>query len=215
MLTYIQFIKENKNEIDKLKTQLKEIDNWFENNNYGTPKWKNKWSELDKLRADKEKMAISIRKQLIELTGDGYGISAKEKAAKSKIPKGLYNEYDNPSDVPKKVYDYIQKNGSLLYDDASDAVRWSRIINTLNDERYSDGEMTIYRAVDNKAYDVIRAGDWVTTDESYAEEHNKRYFDGKGKIISMNVDGRDVLVSPTGNYEEAIYAPLKYSENIY
>jgi len=40
------------------------------------------------------------------------------------------------------------------------------------------------------------------------------YFDGKGRIISMDVDGRDVLVSPTGNYEEAIYAPLKYSIDV-
>jgi hypothetical protein len=40
------------------------------------------------------------------------------------------------------------------------------------------------------------------------------YFNGNGKIVSMDVDGRDVLVSPTGNYEEAIYAPLQYSIDI-
>ena len=98
--------------------------------------------------------------------------------------------------------------------DATDAVRWSRIINTKDDARYPRGEITIYRAVDNHNYDEIREGDWVTTDEKYAIQHNDMYFDGKGKIISMDVDGRDVLVSPTGNYEEAIYAPLKYSIDV-
>jgi len=30
----------------------------------------------------------------------------------------------------------------------------------------------------------------------------------------MDVNGRDVLISPTGNNEEAIYAPLKYSIDV-
>lgn len=134
----------------------------------------------------------------------------------SKKPKSiqslLHKQYHHPQDVPKEVYDHIQKHSSLLYSDASDAVRWSRIINTKNDARYS-GKITIYRAVETQ-FNSIREGDWVTTDKDYAIQHNEKYFDGKGKILSMEVDGEDVLVSPTGNYEEAIYAPLKYSGKI-
>lgn len=54
----------------------------------------------------------------------------------------------------------------------------------------------------------------MTTDEEYAIQHNERYFDGKGKVISMDVDGSDVLQSPTGDPEEAIYAPMEYSIDI-
>ena len=54
----------------------------------------------------------------------------------------------------------------------------------------------------------------VTIDEKYAIKHNNKYFNGDGKILSMDVDGRDVLISPTGNREEAIYAPLKYSIDV-
>jgi len=159
-----------------------------------------------------------IRRMLYKLTGDWYGITKEEKdtkEAKKKIkPRGLNSTYNNPLDVPKNVYRWILNNTSLLTTDATDAVRWSRIINTKNDERYPNEEITIYRAVDNHDYDDIREGDWVTTDENYAINHNNKYFDGNGKIISMVVNGRDVLVSPTGNYEEAIYAPLKYSIDI-
>jgi hypothetical protein len=112
------------------------------------------------------------------------------------------------------IHRYIFKHKPLLTSDATDAVRWSRIINSRNEQRYPSMETTIYRAVDNRDYDEIREGDWVTTDEKYAIQHNNKYFDGQGKVISMVVDGRDVLVSPTGNSEEAIYAPLKYSIDV-
>ena len=112
------------------------------------------------------------------------------------------------------VYRWIFKKSSLLTSDATDAVRWSRIINSRDDDRYPRGEMTIYRTVDNHKYNEIREGDLVTNDEKYAVQHNERYFDGRGKVISMDVDGRDVLMSPTGDPEEAIYAPLEYSIDI-
>ena len=155
----------------------------------------------------------NIRRKLHQLTGDSYGRTEQEKQKKNIKPNGLNKRYDYPTDVPKNVYRWILNNTSLLTTDATDAVRWSRIINSKDDARYR-GEITIYRAVDNQDYDEIREGDWVTTDERYAIEHNNRYFNGNGKIISMDVNGRDVLVSPTGNNEEAIYAPLKYSIDV-
>jgi hypothetical protein len=178
--------------------------------------------ELEKARVSKDytlwdkivnEMNV-IRRKLYELTNDSYGRTEKEKNKINDTPKGLNSEYSNPTLVPKSVYKWIFKHTSLLNTDATDAVRWSRIINTKNEVRYPSGEMTIYRAVDNQDYDDIREGDWVTTDEKYALKHNNMYFDGNGKIISMDVDGRDVLISPTGDYEEAIYAPLKYSIDV-
>lgn len=152
-------------------------------------------------------------KQINDFHRNNYKVYGSVKPISSSAQ--LNKDYDYPQDVPKSVYQYIFKNGSILNDNASDAVRWSRIINTKDDDRYPRGEITIYRAVEPQySNSEIREGDWVTTDESYAINHNERYFNGKGTILSMDVDGRDVLVSPTGNYEEAIYAPLKYSIDI-
>jgi hypothetical protein len=122
----------------------------------------------------------------------------------------LNKRYNHPSEIPFELYQYIRKNLGIISSDASDAVRWSRIINTRDEERYPDEPLTIYRAVDNK-YDEIREGDWVTTDENYAQEHMARYLGNNAHVISMEVNGRDVLTSPTGNYEEAIYAPMELS----
>jgi hypothetical protein len=153
-----------------------------------------------------------IRKRLKELTGNEYGTLPRER--KNLKPDGLDNSYDHPSEVPTDVYKYIYKHMPLLTSDATDAVRWSRIINSKDEERY-DGSMTIYRAVEPQYNDSeIRAGDWVTPYKEYAEMHNNRHFNGKGEILSMDVEGEDVLVSPTGNHEEAIYAPLEYSIDI-
>lgn len=170
---------------------------------------KEDWPLFDKLVDDTN----IIRRKLYQLTGDGYGRTKEEKEKTNVKPRGLNRRYNYPTDVPKSVYRWILSNTSLLTTDATDAVRWSRIINSKDDARYR-GDITIYRAVDNNDYDDIREGDWVTTDEEYAIEHNNRYFNGAGKIISMDVNGRDVLVSPTGNSEEAIYAPLRYSIDV-
>lgn len=193
------------NEIKLLQKQLKDLDIWFGNHTYGK-KGHEFWDE-------KAEEANKIRRQLYQLTGDPYGETKEDKAKKKIKPSGLNNRYDYPTDIPKEVYRWIFKNTSLLTTDATDAVRWSRIINTKDEPRYR-GEITIYRAVDNHSYEDIREGDWVTTDESYAIEHNYRYFNGKGKILSMDVNGRDVLISPTGDKEEAIYAPLRYSIDV-
>ena len=123
--------------------------------------------------------------------------------------EALAARYDTPSSVPADVRDWVKQNASIITSDASDAVRWGRIDDTLNDERYPGGRISIYRAVANG--DEIRAGDWVTTERKYAEEHLDRYLGGKGEILEDSVDGRDVLTSPTGNSEEAIYAPRQYS----
>lgn len=205
--TINEFLNENNADtinIKNLKNKLLALDNWFLNHTYG----KNGHEFWD----EKSREAQEVRKKLMILTNDPYGESKEEKEKKKIKPQGLDMKYDNPYDVPKEVYRWIYNNTSLLNTNATDAVRWSRIINTKNDNRYS-GEITIYRAVDNQ-YDDIREGDWVSVDEKYAIEHNNRYFNGKGKIIEMVVDGKDVLVSPTGDREEAIYAPMKYSVDI-
>jgi hypothetical protein len=116
-------------------------------------------------------------------------------------------EYNHPSEIPPDVYQAATKK-NVITSDANDAVRWARILGTNKDPRYPSGRTTVYRAVDG---DGIREGDWVTTERQYAEDHNKRYLGGKGKIEEMDVDGRDLLQSPTGNSEEAIYAPMELS----
>lgn len=201
------YLCEDKNEIIKLKKELRDVEDWFMN----APSY----LRLDNVKRDeKEKQASLLRRRLFQLTGDPYGRTEKEKIKPKSPPRGLKAKYESPFDVPLVVYKWILTHESLLNSDATDAVRWSRIINTRDDERYPSGKMTIYRAVDNSSYDEIREGDWVTTDEDYAIDHNERYFNGNGNILSMDVDGRDVLVSPTGNSEEAIYAPLEYSIDV-
>lgn len=207
-------IDSNQSEIDRLKKELWEKESWFQKNPYYHPKWKNNPTKYQETRENQEKKCVIIRKRLFDLTGDYYGETKKEKDSKKIKPKGLDDEYNNPFEVPKEIYRWLTSNSSTLYSDASDAVRWYRIINTKDESRYPDGMITIYRAVDNQDYDDIRPGDWVTTNEEYAQQHNTRYFNGKGKVISDEVNGRDVLVSPTGDRDEAIYAPLKYSADI-
>lgn len=205
--TLREYITENsKDEVKLLQKQLKVLDDWFYNSS-GIESRLKQWDE-------KVDQANEIRRKLYSLTGDAYGETKDQKEKKNIKPKGLNNNYNHPNEVPKNVYRWILKNTSLLYTDATDAVRWSRIINSKDDQRYPKGDITIYRTTNNTDYDDIREGDWVTTDETYAKQHNDMYFNGKGNIISLDVDGRDVLVSPTGNHEEAIYAPLKYSIDI-
>ena len=155
--------------------------------------------------------AVPFRQQLFALTGDAYG---KPKKAKLERPSDddLEADYGSPEAVPPGVRAWIATQ-SILTQDATDAVRWSRITNTLDDDRYSPGDLTLYRAVGNgdDITDDIRPGDWVTTDRAYAEDHLARWLGGKGSILSVTVDGADVLASPTGNATEAIYAPLELS----
>jgi hypothetical protein len=158
--------------------------------------------------ASLESEAAVIRGKLIELTGDPYG-RPKRKPERPPDPDRLNATYDSPAEIPSDVLRWVQRRAALLTSDATDAVRWARIIDTLQDERYPDGEMTVYRAV--ASGDDIRPGDWVSTERRYAEDHLRRYLNGRGKVIPMVVDGRDVLISPTGNSEEAIYAPRSYS----
>lgn len=199
-----ELIKESSSsEVKRLQKLLADKEKWFQYNGYGKPGhqyWKEKENEVKQ-----------IRQKLFDLTGDAYGISQADKDKKKIKPDGVDAAYNHPSEIPIDVYNWVSSNMSLLTSDATDAVRWSRIINTQDDSRYPRGKIMLYRAVDDVSYDEIRPGDWVTTDEKYAIQHNNKYFDGKGEIISMYVDGRDVLVSPTGNYEEAIYAPMALS----
>lgn len=151
-----------------------------------------------------ESDAAAIRRQLVELTGDPYGRS-KRKRETPPDPERLNARYDSPETVPEDVLRWAQRHAALLTSDATDAVRWARIINTLHDERYPAGDLTLYRAVAEG--NEIRPGDWVTMHRQYAEDHLRRYLNGRGQVVAKIVDGQDVLVSPTGNAEEAIYAP--------
>lgn len=157
--------------------------------------------------------AKNVRIRLFELTGDWYG---KPKAKLSRPSDELLQAtYDSPEDVPPEVLQYERMRGAL-FADATDAQRWARIVGTAKHERLA-GSVTIYRAVDDRAVDdesEIRPGDWVSTSRAYVEEHARRWFSGHGRVIAMDVDGSDVLASPTGNFEEAIYAPLELSGDL-
>lgn len=150
--------------------------------------------------------AGAIRTQLFKLTGDWYGRPKVKRVRPS--DDEINAVYPSPADVPKHVMEWLQTHNQILSSDATDAVRWARISDTRRDERYPSGDLTIYRAV---VGDEIRPGDWVSTDRAYTEEHARRYLGRGGRVIEMVVDGRDVLVSPTGNGEEAIYAPREFS----
>ena len=121
--TIREYLNENtNNEIKVLQKQLKDLDNWFGNHTYGK-KEHEFWDE-------KAEEANEIRRKLYQLTGDPYGETKEKKNIK---PNGLNKRYDYPNDVPKEVYKWILRNTSLLTTDATDAVRWSRIINTKDD----------------------------------------------------------------------------------
>ena len=134
--------------------------------------------------SDVETRADAVMSRLRALTGDPYG----KKSVKAKKPSDalLNAEYLLPTDVPKDVRVWIQKNAGILTSDATDAVRWGRITDTLKDDRYPSGELTIYRAVADGS--EIRAGDWVTTDRKYAEMHLSKYLSGKGEILEETVN---------------------------
>lgn len=143
---YKNIIRESDSRVEKLKSDLKAIGDWV----YTHPMFSPGWSQ--ELFDSKEQEAITIRRELKKLTGDYHGRSATERAPMTK-PSGLNASYDHPEDVPLDVYRWINKRMSLLTSDATDAVRWSRIINTKDDPRYPSGEITIYRAVDDRRYD--------------------------------------------------------------
>jgi hypothetical protein len=151
--------------------------------------------------------AAEVRGQLQRRTGDWYG---RPKTKKPAAPDSERMEatYDTPDAVPREVMAWLRQTNQILTSDATDAVRWARIVDTLGDERYPAGDLTIYRAV---AGDEIRPGDWVTTDRGYAEDHVRRHLGRGASVLEMTVDGRDVLASPTGNAEEALYAPRHLS----
>ena len=138
---------------------------------------------------------------------------AEREKKKALIPSSdeLLAEYPTPEDVPAKVANWIRQNSAVLTSDATDAVRWMRIEDTLDDPRLDEGDVTIYRAVDG---DEIRPGDWVTLDRDYAEDHLQKNLGGVGQVIEIRVDGRDVLEGPTGNAEELFYAPREFSGHV-
>lgn len=194
-------------EIKSLQKQLSDLEQSFEPLRkarlYNTPEW-----------YAKSEQAGLIRKQLWDLTGDSYGLPKK---VKQKPPSDdlLLARYDSPDDVPAEVMAWLSRQ-SIITGDATDAVRWSRIVNTSNDSRHHGESLTLYRAIgrgneDEEMIQEIRPGDWVTTSLEYAQEHLRRYLGGDGSILEMDADGCDVLTSPTGNHEEAIYAPMDLS----
>lgn len=156
--------------------------------------------QFDRMMAIQNEEIPRLRRELREV---------RKKPSTKPSDEALTARYDSPDEVPADVRTWVRRNAAIIVSDATDAVRWSRIEDTLSDDRYDEGPITIYRAAEAGA--DIRPGDWVTTDRSYGEMHLRRHLKGKGQIIEQEVDGRDVLVSPTGNSEEAIYAPRNLS----
>lgn len=151
-------------------------------------------------------IARMLRTQINAMTGHPYG--HPKPRPKKPDEDALNASYEHPDDVPADVMAW-ERNRSSIYADATDAQRWARIVGTAEDDRFDSGDMVIYRAVSNKDESAdIRPGDWVTPDLAYAQSHLEKSLDGRGQILEMIVDGQDVLVSPTGNHEEAIYAPM-------
>jgi hypothetical protein len=150
--------------------------------------------------------ASQCRARLFNLTGDSYGRPKVKVARPSDDALGA--TYESPDEIPGPLMQWALRNLGLLTSDGTDLVRWSRIINTLDDDRLEAGTVTLYRAVDG---DEIRPGDWVTTLESYAQMHLTCHLKGRGQVVQLHVDGQDVLLSPTGNEEELIYAPRDLS----
>jgi hypothetical protein len=151
-----------------------------------------------------------LRVKLHELTGDWYG---NPKASQYRPGAELVDAaYETPDAIPLQLLNWARKN-SVVTSDATDLLRWARIVDTERHERFEPGAMTVFRAIGRGDHflEVIRPGDWVTPDRAYAEDHLQRWLGGDGQVLEMSVDGRDVLVSPTGNAEEAIYAPLELS----
>lgn len=154
--------------------------------------------------------AKDLRVMLHALTGDWYG---KPQAGKYRPSSEVLDAvYDSPDAIPLELLNWARKN-SVVTSDATDLMRWARVVDTERHERFDSGSMTVFRAIGRGEHflEVIRPGDWVTPDRAYAEDHLQRWLGGDGQVLEMNVDGRDVLVSPTGNGEEAIYAPLELS----
>lgn len=164
---------------------------------------------FDEAWAAQSAIASGYRRRLFELAGDAYGRRHREKLVRPS-EDDLNASYDSPDEVPEDVRRWVAAHAGTLTSDATDAVRWHRIADTLEDERYPEGEeIVLYRAVADG--DEIRPGDWASTERAYAEAHLRRYLNGRGRVVELEVDGADVLVSPTGNAEEAIYAPREFS----
>jgi hypothetical protein len=186
--------------IEDLREQLKSIEERFLGGikSLGAVEWERN-----------EERARELRITLFRLTGDSYGNPKKTPSIRPS-EEALNAEYSHPDEVPVEVMAWVRNTKNIITSDGTDVIRWARIADSLDDERYSSGSVTLYRAVP-PGYDGIRPGDWVTTSLEYAQDHNDRYFNGRGSIEEIEVDGRDVLCSPTGNYEEAIYAPRDLS----
>jgi hypothetical protein len=190
--------------VEELQKQLADAEGRFrplsEKGVRGGPEW-------DQIARE----AAALRNRLFEMTGDYYG-RPKVKLVRPS-DELLEACYSSPDDVPEEVMKWVKSKSSTLFADASDAVRWARIVGTQGHERFDHGDVTLYRAIGDGAGmdEEIRPGDWVTAERSYAELHLQRSLAGRGQILEITVDGRDVLASPTGNSEEAIYAPYELS----
>lgn len=191
--------------VKALQAQLKSVELRFEPLRAGRQQDSAAWQEV-------AARAAAIRRQLWALTGDAYGKSKQPKAQQPDEAL-LCARYESPDEVPAEVMAWVRRHANILTSDATDAVRWSRIVQTEHDERYPPGGLTLYRAVGRGGEIVpeIRPGDWVSTSRDYAQMHLERYLGGKGQILQEDVDGCDVLASPTGNPEEAIFAPMHLS----
>lgn len=171
----------------------------------GEPKNDAEWVEaFSRLTSDQRSRLNHIEGVALPQAERAARVSVRTKAPDSDALNAVYM---SPDEVPVDVMNHVRK-GSPITQDATDAVRWARIVGTQSQPRLGGGRTTIFRAVNG---DEIRPGDWVTTSEQYALDHLRKNLKGKGRVVRMDVDGSDVLLGPTGNYEEAFYAPLSLS----
>ena len=75
---------------------------------------------------------------------------------------------------------------------------------------HPDRQVRIYRAIPKDVKEGIDAGDWVTINRMYAKEHGESQLDGKYRIISKQVQARDIFTNGDSIHEWG-YDPQPYT----
>jgi Large polyvalent protein associated domain 22 len=110
--------------------------------------------------------------------------------------------------------EYVSDQHRLRVERADEEYRLPNIRNAVPPEYVPKQSLQktvkIYRGVPSTLKDdVIRLGDWVSLDKSYAKEHGSGET-GKNKIIEMEVPAEDIVWAGT-DMNEWFYAPKKYA----
>jgi hypothetical protein len=111
------------------------------------------------------------------------------------------NSLDDLSDIyPDDVYDprvsaqYYGHSGAGNPND----VRTAEIVAAFQGR--PDADVTVYRAVP-KGVKGINAGDWVTINKNYAQDHGSRYVGDDFEIIEMKVKAKDLVTDGNSIHE--------------